>query len=148
MVRGRRLRCIGSKDCIDPHSGSRDRLLGRQASPSARRVMGIDQRIGAEMRELAIELSATERGNFPHLECRKRLFRSATTSLAGMRMQADMGSPSEFLSITCSLAGQFTRVLFDEQFEEIAIPSIKTFSRRPTKERAPWRGSLRSRTET
>src|SRR6266404_39990 len=124
MVRGRRLRCIRSKDCIDPHSGSRDRLLGRQASPSARRVMGIDQRIGAEMRELAIELSATERGNFPHLECRKRLFRSATTSLAGMRMQADMGSPSEFLSITCSLAkavyciAMNSSVLFDEQFEE------------------------------
>jgi DNA invertase Pin-like site-specific DNA recombinase len=33
-------------------------------------------------------------------------------------------------------------------FEEIAAPSIKTFSSRPTKERAPWRGSLRSRTET
>jgi len=41
-----------------------------------------------------------------------------------------------------------SRILFDEQFEEIAAPSIKTFSRRPTKERAPWRGSLRSRTET
>jgi hypothetical protein len=31
-----------------------------------------------------------------------------------------------------------SRVLFDEQFEEIATPSIKTFSRRQTKERAPW----------
>jgi hypothetical protein len=41
-----------------------------------------------------------------------------------------------------------SRVLFGEQFEEIATPSIKTFSRRLMKERAPWRGSLRSRTET
>jgi hypothetical protein len=69
-------------------------------------------------------------------------------------MQADMQSPSEFFSITCSLAkavysiAMNSRVLFDEQFEEIAAPSIKTFSRRPTKERAPWRGSPRSRIET
>jgi hypothetical protein len=69
-------------------------------------------------------------------------------------MQADMESPSEFLSITCSLAKAVyciainSRILFDEQFEEVSTPSIKTFSRRPTKERAPWRGSLRSRIET
>jgi hypothetical protein len=68
-------------------------------------------------------------------------------------MQSDMESPSEFLSITCYLAKEVyciamnSRVLFDEQFEEITTPSIKTFSRRPTKEHAPWRGSLRSRTE-
>jgi hypothetical protein len=39
-----------------------------------------------------------------------------------------------------------SRVLFDEQFEDIATPSIKTFSRRPAKERASaWLTLLQDR---
>src|SRR6266478_1387937 len=68
-------------------------------------------------------------------------------------MQADTESPSEFLSITCSLAkavyciAMNSRVLFDDQFEEIATPSIKTFLRRPTKGACAlaWLTSLQDR---